>query len=1209
MSFLLRFICFLFLIVSLTPFLFIPNAFSQETVSLGIAPLVDRSGENSHWGYFLRDILHAALERIDSVALVDSIQVDEIIREARLPKDTVLVQTTAQVLSQRIGCEYLMTGSFRLRDIAGVERFIVSLRLYQAGIDGYVELESEVFDRAEIGRLGEYFVGDILAILGLDLPAGYSAPVFDVDLLEPLYLGLKKRDEALLAYGENQFPDRPLWQEAFSLAQIALDRSPDYLMGYAYLADMYRITGWMAKEVETWNLLLERLGQAERAAWTITAAGRAHLRLAHAYNYQNKPELALKSLEAALRFDPDLAEGYYLMGVIYYDQGNTSRAQELLEEAYRLNPDLKEARYFAEVAERATIYGRDAFEAYRAGYTYYYAGDLTTAVEYFQMAARLNPEMKEAHYWLGRALYDLGKLEESAKIWQRVIEIDPFDSQARRFLDRSIQELRYGREAMNQFRQGMDYYQEGRYQEAMDFFRQATVLSPRFPEAHEFLARCYFRLGDTEQYIRERDKGIALLGDARERGWQYYQVGFELFSWEQPEQAIDFLLKAVREDPDLADAHLLLGELFAEQKRWIEAYEHYSRARRLPLDDQTKGLALWGETVTLVRLERWEEALPLVEEVVKSYPFANFAEEAEALRIETMVKLNKYQDARVAFQQFLVRFPRSAALEKLRFLYGLSFYQDQKYEEAVDALKYFVEQYPGSVFLQEANEALGFSYRALGEEEKAQRFFAQLEGEQGAFLAADTSYRKKDWPRAISGFLAYLESYPQGRYRTEARLKLASSYLESGETRLAEQVMDGWSEEVSRTFPLDYAQFQVKLAFETEQWEKLIEYIERMKSFGEELQTDFLLLEALAYENLGDRDRSAELIAEAGQDPDAVLVDEEALLVQEAADLVAGNDPQTLERLSQILQGNLSTENRSIVLFLYGKTLYLQGDLTAAKESLTQSLAGGVSDFRDEALFYLGDIAYQAGDWNATIEAYEPLLSLEKGEILWRTAQAYRNVGRMEDARNLLIQLVNNSDYAKVARLTLLNDDYQAGRYQNFLSEARRFISDYPDHPESEEILYLSVWAAHHAEEPDQARELITDYMNRFGSEGRHRIELQSLFANLLIKAGESEAALAVLEELAETTEGEQADSVHLRIGTIYLGLERFDRAAFYFERLVNDPNGSHFTQAGYLLGACLEYLDRTEDAIVFYQRVVDSGREDVWVTRSWDRLSLLTAQ
>ena len=103
---------------------------------------------------------------------------------------------------------------------------------------------------------------------------------------------------------------------------------------------MYQKTGWLAKEVETWMEYVKLLEGSGKGKNSIQRASRAYLRLANSYLSQKKYDMAEQSINQALQINPDIAEAYFLLGKIAYDQGKSAQAQEYWNKAY-LDPSLK----------------------------------------------------------------------------------------------------------------------------------------------------------------------------------------------------------------------------------------------------------------------------------------------------------------------------------------------------------------------------------------------------------------------------------------------------------------------------------------------------------------------------------------------------------------------------------------------------------------------------------------------------------------------------------------------------------------------------------------------------------------------------------------------------------------------------------------------------------------------------------------------------
>ncbi|MCS7242533.1 tetratricopeptide repeat protein [Candidatus Caldatribacterium sp.] len=1165
-------------------------------------PFVPRNEEKAFWGYLLRDLVRRELEKY--VEVYDVVLGDNMVREAQVPWNDVLVQITVQNLGRKTGCTHVLTGVFRYREIAGRERLIVSPRLFKVGEGGYVDIPSLAFGTDEVQDFVVYLLQNVAPELGISGPFVFSWS-FSLEHLFSLYEGVALMDKAIREYGKNQYPDLPLWQRAFALVRQTIDREPDYPEAYYYLACMYRTTRWWAKEIEAWEQYLGVL-EKNSGASTLPVA-QAYARLASFCLSQRKFDEALRYVERAAELAPAWEEVYLLWGKIWYEKNDMARAKSLFVKALELNPELKEAQYFLQLAEKAEVFGKEAYEAYVRGYQSFARGNFQQAAAYFEEAVQHNPKMKEAYYWLGRALYEVGDLAGSERAWMRLLELDPLHSQGQRFLERVRKEQRYGREAVRSFEEGYRLYEEARYEEAALYFERAAACSPFFSEAHEYLARCYYRMGKKEAYIAARRKAVATLSEPSERAWSYYEMGFELFGWGRKDEAKLALEEALRNDPTFGKAYLLLGEILAMEEDWLRALECYREAARYT-EGEEKGRALWGTATALYALSRYADALSTLDVVVREYPYANFIEEAEALRIEVLAREKKAKEAEQALREFTIRFPESPFLEQAVFWCAFALYEEKDWEKAKNLLEHFLEKYPQSAFSQKAIEMLGYVYRFLGLEDKAQECFVRLGGEEGEFLVADSFYRKGVWNEARKAFERYLVRYPQGKFVQEAALRLAFVLLEEGELEEAERIFVSHRETFKRLFPKDTLRLQARLAYERGDWERVVTSLRALEEMTGALEREYAFLLALSYERLGKEEEARSVLLALGENPDTLLGRSFERKMREVLKAVeSGSYERALSILEELDKEDLVPEEKTQASFFRGKCLYLLGRLAEARPYLEASLDGPVV-LREEALLLLADVAYQQRAWNDVLQWVSLLKEERRSDpaLLFRVAVAQYYLGNLRESKTILERLKERKEWDEQVRLLLLEELYVLKDYRGFLEEAAAFLERYPEHPRVEQILALSAWSAFSLEEGDKVRTLVAMYQERF-PRGSRKKELLVLLAKTLLKEKNVEEIRGVLDHLErEGVSLEELSPLWYGTGTLLLEKQRFEEASLIFRKLFASGQEPFFTQAGYWLGVCLEYLERPEEAISVYAAVVQSGREDEWVQRSRERLTVL---
>jgi superkiller protein 3 len=135
-------------------------------------------------------------------------------------------------------------------------------------------------------------------------------------------------------------------------------------------------------------------------------------KIGDAYMKKDDHSKAEESYKKAIDLDPKLADPYAALAVLYNSQKKFDEATKMSEKANEL------------LASSAT--GGNAAAVFNQGIIYWnQGGKAAEAKAQFVKAIQLDPQMGDAHYWLGMANLNLGLIPDAAKAFEEYLKVAP----------------------------------------------------------------------------------------------------------------------------------------------------------------------------------------------------------------------------------------------------------------------------------------------------------------------------------------------------------------------------------------------------------------------------------------------------------------------------------------------------------------------------------------------------------------------------------------------------------------------------------------------------------------------------------------------------------------------------------------------------------------------------------------------------------------
>lgn len=857
---------------------------------------------------------------------------------------------------------------------------------------------------------------------------------------------------------------------------------------------------------------------------------------------------------------PVVAAAWYQLGNAYKKSGQHEKAVEAYRQVIDVGSvaeDFKslvqfqvaETRFLAkEYGEAAKEYKRyvELFpETKEAGKAYFYAGwsEFNTK-EYDQSIETLNSMLAaypqdryapDSQFRIASALYEKGDYAQAVEMTQVVLDKYPNSPVIAQAL----------------YLKANAYDQMGRDAEAIKAYRDVRNLYDRMFE----LLRGSFREGknvDFENYRQLFETSSLRVAEIFRKTDQFEEAYQELIAAQETAEERFYKAKV----------QMRIGDNYMEWNKFDEAWTAYNQVIELYGDTPYPPNAQYQKGEAKYFAGDYAAAREDYLQLLEDYPDSDTGLRSAALYSAgwSAEKFGGVDQAIASYTQAVDNFPRSDQAPLCLLRIARLSYEQQKVDEAIEAYKAITESYQDTRHTADAYYGLGILYRDEDRKDEAVAAFSKVDRDAretyiAALIEAANIYISQDRTAEGRALLNQLLEGVTGDRDLEARAHFQMAQLDLNNKNYVDAV-ERYSlvlEEYPESDVIRDTRYGRALAYHySGRYDRaLVDYkwlLDTKIPKAMQLKVTFSM--ALSYSAEGNDEEAEKLLNEVVASGDESLVRSARLQLISMAEK-KGNPEEAVHIYEEMLATTTSSEDRERLLIrlanAYFKLDKFQQSIDAAQELIDLAInAESIAN----ALFVQGNCFYKSEQFVQAIATYNTIIE-NYPQIAWaRNAQFQIGVAYNRLSANGNIEV-----------LPAMSKAFNA------------YYTQYPEDDRAVHAYYYDAWAHYRMGKWRAASDIFASLADKYP---------QSRYA--------SEALFRAGDALFNMTNRSGAENKN----------QNFLDAMVFYNRIIKGyPRSSHVDDALYNKAWCLINLDRKEEAVPVFERIVADHSDGTYGARS----------